>query len=154
MTKEERRAAFENYRVEIVEDRIYAIVTVDVGRQPNEVRVVDWYQRLHSTTEAVQSYWHGSMLAADHARKKRGMSKEECLAAYKNYRIEIIEDRIYAVATLDFGTHVQDMYQRLNAPTDAVKRYWHGTTLAADHKHEKREVELKRFRESREGPFR
>ncbi len=154
MTKEERLAAFKNYRVEIVEDRIYAVVTFDVGRKPNEVRVVDWYQRLHSTTEPVQRYWHATMRAADHARKKRGMSKEEALAAYKNYRIEIVEDRIYAVATLDFGTHVQDMYQRLSAPTDAVKRYWHGTMLAADHKHEKREAELKQFRAFREAQCR
>jgi hypothetical protein len=83
------------------------------------------------------------------------MTKEERQAAYANYRIEIIEDRIYAVVTLDYGrkpheVHVQDMYQRLHAATDTVRKYWHGTMLAADHKHAEREARMKQLREFHE----
>ena len=84
------------------------------------------------------------------------MTKEERRAAFKNHRVEIIDGRIYAVVTIDFGRkqneiHFQDMYQRLNSATDTVRKYWHGTTLAADHKHDERETRIKRLREAQRG---
>jgi len=80
------------------------------------------------------------------------MTKEERIAAFKDRRVEIIDGRIYAVVTVDFGrtpneTHVQDMYQRLSSETDTIRGYWHGTTLAADHKHDEREALMARLRE-------
>ena len=56
--------------------------------------------------------------------------------------------------TIDFGRkqheiHLQDMYQRLSSATDTIRHYWHGTTLAADHKHDARETML--MREARRG---
>ena len=85
------------------------------------------------------------------------MTKEERLAAFKNYRVEIMEGRIYAVVAIDFGRkpheiHFQDMYQRLTSATDTtIRKYWYGTTLAADHKHDEREARMKMAWEARRG---
>ena len=82
------------------------------------------------------------------------MTKEERLAAFKNYRVKIIDGRIYAVVTIDFGRapneiHIQDMYQRLTSEKDTIRGYWYGKMLAADHKHAEREARMKMLREFR-----
>ena len=145
MTKEERRAAFENYRVEIVDGRIYAVVTVDFGRKRGEIHLQDMYQRLLSEKDPVRKYWHGTMLGADHEHAKC-RTKEQRRAAFANYRIETVDDRIYAVATIN--PH-QDMYQRLTSDKDTIGSHWYGTQLAADHKYVEREARMKRLREAR-----
>lgn len=71
------------------------------------------------------------------------MTKSERSAAYKNYRTEIVDGRIYAVATIDYGSkpseiRIQDMYQRLASETGPIGHHWYGTALAADRAYEAR----------------
>ena len=82
-------------------------------------------------------------------------TKEQRLEAYKNYRIETIGQKTYAVVTLDYGrtkieVHVQDMYQRLASDKDVTGKLWHGTTIAADNRFDERQKRIQALREFRE----
>ena len=82
------------------------------------------------------------------------ISKEDRLAAFKNFVVEVIDGKTYAVVECDFGRkvseiHIQKVYQRLSDAKDLPKKTWWGTTQAADHRFmetQKRLEELHTFR--------
>jgi hypothetical protein len=85
------------------------------------------------------------------------ISKEDRIAAFKNYVVEVIDGKTYAVVECAFGrkageVHVQKVYQRLGDAKDPPKKTWWGTTLAADHRFAETQTrleELRTFRKER-----
>ena len=71
MTKEERIAAYKNHRIEVIDGRTYAVVTVDFGRSRRESHVQDMYQRLSAAGDTPRKLWHGTTLAADRRYEER-----------------------------------------------------------------------------------
>lgn len=53
-----------------------------------------------------------------------------------NHAYTIIEEdgKLYAVRTMYVAGQGQEMFQRLETPASAPRRWWWGTKLAADHK--------------------
>lgn len=79
------------------------------------------------------------------------ISKEDRIATFTNYVVEVIDGKTYAVVECDFGRkaneiHVQKVYQRLGDAKDAPKKTWWGTTLAADRRFAETQTRLEELR--------